>query len=171
MLDNNLIEIKLNTSFEMIKNQLPKDAFIVYTGPIDQYYNYKFGKLEWRTVDFEVERYEVADYQGTSVMNYAGAEVPYTRIHEFKHFHPEIKYKDKTIIYKEFSHKTINDEPYYPIKTENNIEILNKYKELAKKEKNIVFGGRLGLYKYFDIDDAIDDAINVFEDTKFDINK
>lgn len=170
MLDNSLIEIKLNTSFEMIRNQLPKDVFIVYTGPIDQYYGYKFGKLEWRTVDFEIEKYDIVDYQGTSVMNYAEAEIPYTRIHEFKHFHPEIKYQDKTIIYKEFSHKTADDEPYYPIKTENNLEILNKYQELAKEEKNVFFGGRLGLYKYFDIDDAIEDALNAFDKIKLTAN-
>ena len=131
MAENKNITVKLNTDFFDENNEYSKDKIVgkipvVYTGPLDRYFNYSEGKLSWRTLDFEKEILPIEDYQGTSVMNYGNREVPYTRIHEFKHFHPERDYpKDKTIIMREYSRfADNNDEPYYPINTPQDREVL-----------------------------------------------
>lgn len=163
LLDNKRIKIELNTDFLSIKDKIIKNSYIIYSGPIDAFFEYRLGNLEWRTVDFNIERYDMEDYQGTSVINYANKDIPYTRTHEFRHFHPERKYSDKTIVFREYSRLAKEtDEPYYPISSKNNMLLFRKYKELSKKYKNIIFGGRLGSYRYFDMDDTIYSAIKTF---------
>jgi UDP-galactopyranose mutase len=138
---------------------------LVYSGPIDRYFNYQFGPLTWRTLDFCVETLDVEDFQGTSVVNEADENVPYTRTHEFKHLHPEWTYpSEKTVIMREYSRfATLEDEPYYPVNTESDRVKLNSYRSLASKEKFTHFGGRLGTYQYLDMHMAIASAMSLFE--------
>lgn len=165
MLNNQLITVQLHTDWFKIRKTISPETLIIYTGPIDEFFDYQLGRLEWRTLDFEVEHLSINDFQGTSVMNYADSEIPYTRIHEFKHFQPEKQYVNGTIIFKEYSKKAkYDDEPYYPIGTERNIVLYKKYEQLALKNKNVLFGGRLGSYKYYDMDDAVLEAINFVYD-------
>jgi UDP-galactopyranose mutase len=154
----------LNTDFFDIKSEIPRDSLLVYTGPIDRFFEYKFGILGWRTLDFEIERVEVDDYQGTSVVNYPDLNVPFTRIHEFKHLHPERSYpKGKTIIMKEFSRQALpQDEPYYPINSIDDRRLILKYRSLIDSQPRVVFGGRLGTYQYLDMHMAIASAFSVF---------
>lgn len=163
------ITLKLNTSWKDICSDIPKDTLIVYTGAIDEFFDYELGRLEWRTVDFEVERYDHPDQQGTSVMNYSDEEIPFTRIHEFKHYHPERPDTKKTIIFREYSRfARIGDEPYYPVFTEINRKLYEKYLEFAReKAPGVLFGGRLGLYKYLDMDDTVAEALGLFDKIKF----
>lgn len=160
------IEVRLNTDFFEVREELP-DVPVVYTGPLDRYFDYSEGRLGWRTLDFETEVLDIPDFQGTSVMNYNDADVPYTRIHEFRHFHPERDYpKDKTVIMKEHSRfAEADDEPYYPINTPEDRAMLKKYRELAAQEKNVYFGGRLGTYQYLDMHMAIASALTMWENT------
>ncbi len=164
MLDSNNIELKLNTDFFDLIDQIPENCKIIYTGPIDKFFNYKFGVLGWRTLRFDKEILPINDFQGTTVMNYVESEKPMMRIHEFKHFHKERGYKKgKTLIFTEYSKAaTQKDDPYYPINTQADKEMLKKYEAESKKFHNIIFAGRLGTYKYFDMDDAIFHALNVF---------
>lgn len=167
MLSSQLINIKLNTSWSDIRDNISNTDYVFFTGPIDQYFDYRLGRLEWRTLDFEIEHPDTNDFQGTSVMNYSDENIPYTRIHEFKHYLNNSDIYDKTVIYKEYSRfATINDLPYYPINTENNKKMYSAYLNLAKIEKNTFFAGRLGLYRYLDMDDAIASALNIFEHSK-----
>ena len=138
---------------------------MIYTGPIDRYFNYEFGELGWRTLDFESEVIAVGDFQGTSVMNYADVNIPFTRIHEYRHLHPERSYQaEMTYISREYSRfATVNDEPYYPINTERDRETLSKYRDLIKGEVNVWFGGRLGSYKSLDMHMAIASALTAFD--------
>ena len=137
---------------------------VIYTGPIDRYFDYTYGQLEWRAVELQKEVVSVEDYQGTSVMNYADSEVPYTRIHEPKHLHPERNYtKDKTVIFYEFSRYDSNT-PYYPVNTQRNHLLLEKYKELARQDTKVIIGGRLGDYAYYDMDTAILAALKLYEE-------
>lgn len=164
MIDHKNIKVKLNIDFFDIKSGLSKDTQIVYTGPIDKYFNYVHGQLSWRTLDFEWEIHEVNDYQGTSVMNYSDLDIPYTRIHEFKHLHPERNYTDShTIISKEYSRfASIKDEPYYPVNSESDRKKLSLYRDMVKKENHVIFGGRLGTYQYLDMHMAIASALSKF---------
>ncbi|WP_275985551.1 UDP-galactopyranose mutase, partial [Mycolicibacter minnesotensis] len=146
------------------------DAPVVYTGPLDRYFDYVEGRLGWRTLDFELEVLDTGDFQGTPVMNYNDLDVPYTRIHEFRHFHPERDYPDdKTVIMREFSRFADNDdEPYYPINTETDRALLAAYRERAKAEtasNKVLFGGRLGTYQYLDMHMAIASALNMYDNT------
>lgn len=165
MADHPGIEVRLDTDFFDFRGQLPSDMPIVYTGPIDEYFGFADGHLTWRTLDFEVEVAGVPDFQGTSVMNYADEDVPFTRIHEFQHLHPERKNTSgKTVIMREFSrfaHRS--DEPYYPINTADDRKRLHLYREAAHQETNVVFGGRLGTYQYLDMHMAIASALTTFE--------
>ncbi|MFI5612451.1 UDP-galactopyranose mutase [Amycolatopsis sp. NPDC051903] len=168
MAEHENIEIRLNVDYFDVREHIPAGTPTVYTGPLDRYFDYSAGKFTWRTVDFESEVAPTGDFQGTSVVNYNDQEVPYTRIIEFRHFHPERDYpKDKTVIFREFSRfAKENDEPYYPINTPENREKLEAYRELAKAEardKNVLFGGRLGTYKYLDMHMAIGSALSVFD--------
>ena len=169
MAEHENIEIRLNVDYFDVREHIPAGTPTVYTGPLDRYFGYSAGKFTWRTVDFESEVAETGDFQGTSVVNYNDQEVPYTRIIEFRHFHPERDYypKDKTVIFREFSRFAgEDDEPYYPINTPENREKLEAYRELAKteaREKNVLFGGRLGTYKYLDMHMAIGSALSAFD--------
>jgi len=163
MLNHKNITVQLNTDFFDVRNEISDDAKIVYTGPIDKYFDYCFGRLEWRSLRFEQEVENVDDYQGTSVMNYAEAEIPFTRIHEPKHLHidREVFTLPKTLLLKEYSLKN-NDDPYYPISDEANKAILAKYQDKAAKYKNLIIGGRLGDYKYYDMHQTIQKALDTY---------
>jgi len=169
MAEHENIDVRLDTDYFDIRGEIPAGTPTVYTGPVDRYFDYAAGELGWRTLDFETEVVPTGDFQGTPVMNYNDADVPYTRIHEFRHFHPErTNYPtDKTVIVREFSRfAESGDEPYYPINTPEDREKLAKYRELAKVEaasRNIVFGGRLGTYQYLDMHMAIGSALSVFD--------
>lgn len=155
-------EVKLNTDyFEFIKKNPNIAKKIIYTGMIDEYFGYQLGTLEYRTVRFEVERFDDVDnYQGNAVVNYTEREVPYTRIIEHKHF--EFGKQNFTIISKEYSTEWEKGiEPYYPVNNEVNNSLYQKYYELAEKEENVIFGGRLGNYKYYDMDKVIEAALEV----------
>jgi UDP-galactopyranose mutase len=171
MADHPAIEIKLETDFFDETQPLNKKATVgrvpvVYTGAVDRYFDYAEGALSWRTLDFEEEVLEVGDFQGTSVMNYADADISYTRIHEFRHFHPERADRypaDRTVIMREYSRFATNDdEPYYPVNTPNDRERLLAYRELAKGEPGVLFGGRLGTYQYLDMHKAIGSALSMW---------
>ena len=125
---------------------------------IDEFYNYKFGKLEYRSLRFETETLDEENYQGNAVVNYTEREIPYTRIIEHKHF--EFGKQEKTVITKEYpSEWKEGDEPYYPVNDEKNNKLYEKYRELAEKEENVIFGGRLGEYKYYDMDKVIEKVL------------
>ena len=173
MAEHELIDVRLDTDWFDVRDDLRAsnpDAPVVYTGPLDLYFNYAEGKLGWRTLDFETEVVETGDFQGTPVMNYNDADVPFTRIHEFRHFHPERddRYpKDKTVIMREFSRFADNeDEPYYPINTPDDRDMLKQYRLLAAEEaanNKVLFGGRLGTYQYLDMHMAIGSALSMFD--------
>ena len=157
MLDG--IETKLNYNYFDHKEELENIAEkIIFTGAIDEYYDYCFGELEYRSVRFETEVLDIDNYQGNAVVNYTEYEVPYTRIIEHKHF--EYGMQPKTVISKEYSDTWNRDkEPYYPINNEKNNTLYLKYKELADKDDKIIFGGRLGQYKYYDMHKVIEEAL------------
>lgn len=157
----NGIEVKLNYDFFDHREELEKVAEkIIFTGPIDKYYNYKFGELEYRSLKFETEVLDLENYQGNAVVNYTEYEIPYTRIIEHKHFEYEND-NPKTVITKEYPDEWVQGkEPYYTINDERNNNLYQKYSELAKSDKNVIFGGRLGQYKYFDMDKVIAEALN-----------
>lgn len=174
MLEN--VEVKLNYDYYEHKEELYSIAKkIVFTGPIDKYYDYKFGKLEYRSLKFETEELNVGNYQGNAVINYTDFETPYTRIIEHKHFefakslgNEESEEMSKsTIITKEYP-MTWDEtkEPYYPVNDEKNNTLYNQYKELADKDEKVIFGGRLGTYKYYDMDKVIEEAINSLKNEK-----
>lgn len=162
MLDG--IEVKLNCDYienrERLKNITHK---VIFTGPIDQYYDYCFGELEYRSVRFETEVLDIENYQGNAVVNYTEYEIPYTRIIEHKHF--EFGTQPKTVISREYSDKwNKNKEPYYPINNDRNNFLYQKYKELSEMDKKVIFGGRLGQYKYFDMYKVIEEALRCVEE-------
>ncbi len=166
MVDHPNIEVRLNTDFFEVRDEYVGKVPIVYTGPVDAYFGNAAGELSWRTVDLDVSVQETGDFQGTSVVNYADEDVPYTRILEFRHFHPERDWypKDKTVIVHEYSRfAESGDEPYYPINTADDREKLLRYRELAKAEPNVLFGGRLGTYKYLDMHMAIGSALSMYD--------
>ncbi|WP_151640767.1 UDP-galactopyranose mutase [Corynebacterium sp. 11A] len=174
MAEHELIEVQLNTDWFEVRERY-SGVPVVYTGPMDRYFDYSEGRLGWRTLDFELEVLPVGDFQGTSVMNYNDADVPYTRIHEFRHFHPERdSYPgDKTVIMKEYSRFAEgDDEVYYPINTPEDRDILGRYRALAKEEEErnqVFFGGRLGTYQYLDMHMAIASALSMFDNKLRDI--
>ncbi|STC81227.1 MULTISPECIES: UDP-galactopyranose mutase [Corynebacterium] len=173
MADSENIEILLDTDWFEVRDEIraaSPDAPVVYTGPLDRYFDFAEGDLGWRTLDFETEVLETGDFQGTPVMNYNDAEFPYTRIHEFRHFHPERAKQypsDKTVIMKEFSRfAEEGDEPYYPINTPEDRAKLEAYRKLAAveaRDNKVLFGGRLGTYQYLDMHMAIGAALSMFD--------
>lgn len=174
MADDPRITVTLNTDYFDTSQPFNKDATVgnipvIYTGPVDRYFDFAHGDLSWRTLDFETEVLPVGDFQGAPVMNYADPEIAYTRIHEFRHFHPERKYPDdKTVIMREFSRFADNaagDEPYYPVNTAQDRERLLAYRELVSTESGVHFGGRLGTYQYLDMHMAIGSALNMYDNT------
>ena len=161
------IEVKLNTNFfddvEYYKSIADK---IVYTGPIDEYFDYKLGKLEWRSLKFDTKIYKKENYQGNAVINYTGHEVEYTRVIEHKHF-DNTCISDKTVVTFEYpSDYKEGMEKYYTVNDDKNNKLAEEYRALAKKEKNAIFGGRLAEYKYYDMDDVIKSAFDTFKNVK-----
>lgn len=159
------VEVFTGLDFFAVREAIPAETVVVYTGPLDRYFGGRFGDLSWRTLDFEREVHPVADHQGTSVMNYAEPEFPYTRIHEFRHLHPERDYTDAaTVTFKEYSRAAgAKDDPYYPVNTPADRERLALYQAEAARETNVVFGGRLGAYAYLDMDATILAALETYE--------
>ena len=155
------VEVRLNTDYFEHKEELDALAEkVIYTGPIDAYFDYKLGELEYRSVRFETEVLDTDNYQGNAVVNYTEREVPYTRIIEHKHF--EFGKQEKTVISKEYSSEwKVGMEPYYPVNNEQNNKLFEEYKKLAEQEKNVIFGGRLGNYKYYDMDKVIEAALEM----------
>lgn len=162
MLDG--IEVKLETNFfDNIEYYKSIASKIVYTGPIDEYFNYSLGELDWRSLQFETKILEKQNYQGNAVVNYTGKEVDYTRVIEHKHFEFD-QISPKTVVTFEYpADYAPGMEKYYTINDEKNNKLADKYRELANKENNIIFGGRLAEYKYYDMDDVIKSAFNRFE--------
>lgn len=152
-------DVRLNCDFFENKVELENIASkIIYTGPIDKYFGYCYGPLEYRSVRFETEILNIPNYQGNAVVNYTDYETPYTRIIEHKHF--EFGKQEKTVISREYSSTwELGDEPYYPVNDTKNSELYTKYKELADKDSNVIFGGRLGEYKYYDMHVVIKAAL------------
>jgi UDP-galactopyranose mutase len=167
MADHPNISVELGTDYFDAAQPLNRDAVrgnvpVVYTGPVDRYFDYAHGDLKWRTIDLETEHVDTGDFQGTSVMNYADESVPFTRIIEPRHFHPERDYpKDRTVIQREYSRfANREDEPYYPVNSTEDRETLLKYRQLADAEPRTLFGGRLGTYQYLDMHMAIGSALS-----------
>ncbi|MFJ4207185.1 UDP-galactopyranose mutase [Paenarthrobacter sp. NPDC089675] len=169
MADHPNIEVILNTDFfddgEFGRSSVLGQVPVIYTGPVDRYFDYAEGDLSWRTIDLEEEVLPIEDFQGCAVMNYPDADAAFTRIHEFRHFHPERDYtKDATVIMREFSRfAEKGDEPYYPVNTSDDRSKLLAYRDLARGEKSVLFGGRLGTYKYLDMHMAIGSALSMFD--------
>lgn len=157
------IDVELDTDFFEKKEELLQKADkIVFTGMIDQYFDYRYGVLEYRSLRFEHETLDEENHQGNAVVNYNEREVPYTRIIEHKHF--EFGKQPKTVITREYPAEwKQGDEPYYPVNNEKNAEIFKKYQELAEKEKNVIFGGRLANYKYYDMHHVFEVALEAVE--------
>lgn len=170
LLDHSNISVECNAEYALGEIRLAggevhgtEGAPVFYSGPIDALFGYKFGPLPWRSLRFERERVAVQDYQGTSVVNYTGADVPFTRIHEFKHYHPEdakVMGSASTIICREYPQTwAFGDEPYYPVDTPASRELLALYQAEAAKQANLIVGGRLGGYRYYDMDRSIGNAL------------
>ena len=163
------IEVQLNVDY--FDNKAEFDSLaekIIYTGPIDAYFDYKLGTLQYRSVRFETEILDIPNYQGNAAVNYTDNETKFTRIIEHKWFEfgkdENGNDIDKTIISKEYSSEwNLGDEPYYPVNDEKNTLLYSKYKQLAESQSNVIFGGRLGSYKYYDMDQVIDEALNLSE--------
>jgi len=165
LLSDKKARILLNTDYFSLRDQLKKDACLIYSGPIDRFFDYKYGRLSWRTLRFEKETIPTEDYQGNAVINFPGPDIPYTRIHEPRHLHPERNYTcEKTIIFKEYSLADNGDAPYYPIASEENQRLLTQYKKEAQQLKNTYISGRLGDYKYYDMHQTIERALEIFEE-------
>ena len=161
------VDVQLGVDFFSRKNYFEKIAdTIVYTGAIDEYFDYCYGKLEYRTVKFETEIIDTPNYQGNAVVNYTSSDIPFTRVIEHKHFEAfgaDVYTNPKTIISKEFSTEWEDGmEPYYPVNDEKNMKLYARYKNLAEKEKNVIFGGRLAEYKYYDMAPIIEKVLDSF---------
>ena len=162
--------VDVRTDCDFFAHRQELEAFadkVVFTGAIDEYYDYRFGKLEYRTVRFETETLDTPNYQGNAVVNYTEREVPYTRIIEHKHFEmfgTEVYECPKTLISREYSSEwTEGSEPYYPVNDRKNTSLYQRYKELADKESNVIFGGRLAEYKYYDMHHIVEKALDYFK--------
>ena len=153
------VEVRLNTDFLAEKESLCAMAKqVIYTGPIDAYFDYCYGPLEYRSVRFETEVLDIDNYQGNAVVNYTDPDTPYTRIIEHKHF--EVGTQKQTVISREYSHAwTVGQEPYYPVNDEKNSALYAEYQKLAEQTPNVHFGGRLGSYRYYDMDQVVEAAL------------
>ena len=161
MVENMLEEIEVELNVDYLEDKVGWNALadkVIYTGPIDRYFNYCYGPLQYRSVRFETEVLDMANFQGNAVVNYTDSDTPYTRIIEHKHF--DFGTQPKTVISREFSVEWLpGDEPYYPINDDKNSALYQKYKALADKEEKTIFGGRLGEYRYYDMDAVISSAL------------
>lgn len=168
ILNHKKIEVKLNKKFD--KTMIKDFDHVIWTGQLDQWFDYSEGRLGYRTLDFEKFEAE-GDFQGTAVINYGNQEIPYTRISEHKHF-TSWEQHEKTIYFKEFSRECrVNDIPYYPIRLVNDKALLGNYIELANKELKVTFAGRLGTYRYMDMDVTIKEALELVNKIVIDINQ
>jgi UDP-galactopyranose mutase len=160
-----LVDVLLDVDFFDVRGLVPAGVPVVYTGPLDRFFDHSEGRLGWRTLDFEQEVLPVGDFQGTPVMNYADSDVPWTRIHEFRHFHPERQHPaDRTVIVREYSRFAEQaDEPYYPVNTPADRAVLARYRARADAEPDVLFGGRLGTYQYLDMHMAIASALTMVD--------
>jgi UDP-galactopyranose mutase len=165
LLDHPKIDVFLNTDFFEIRHLVPRTCTIIYTGPLDKYFDYKHGALRWRSLSFKKETLPTGDFQGTTVMNYAEERVPFTRIHEFRHFHGERKYPaDRTVIAREYPEAWNTDkDPYYPVNTPEDRKVLARYNAESGKTGRLILGGRLGTYSYLNMDQAIAGALRAYE--------
>jgi len=164
MASSRRISVHLGVDWFDLEERAAPPAHVVYTGPIDRYFDYRHGVLGWRTIDLELETLQVADHQGCPVMNFADLEVPWTRVSEFKHFHPRREPTRQTVIAREFSRSAgAADDPYYPINLADDKARFDAYRELARRETDVLFGGRLGTYRYLDMHQAIGAALSVWE--------
>jgi UDP-galactopyranose mutase len=164
MLNHPNITVMLRTDFFALRDRVPADCRVIYSGPIDRFCDYAFGMLSWRSIIFEKEICAVGDFQGTAVMNYADAAVPYTRIHEFRHYHEERDYpEDRSVIYREYSRAARrDDDPSYPVNTSQDRARYAQYRTAVEAMPNVILGGRLGSYAYLDMDQVIADALKVY---------
>jgi len=166
MLKHPRIQVITGCDYFEMRDQIDAETLVVYTGPVDRYFDYRFGPLGWRTLDFEFERPGVDDFQGAAVVNYPDPDVRFTRIHEFKHLHPERRHPGKTLIMREYSRFAApGDEPYYPMGRAEDKARYEQYRALADSEANVIFGGRLGTYRYLDMHQAIGAALVCFDTT------
>ena len=172
MIDDPRIEVSLGTDFFDTTQPWNRDALVgqvplVYTGPVDRYFDYRLGELKWRTVDFKERRYDEDDHFGCPVMNFSDPDVPYTRAIEFKNFNPERHERqnhERTVVWEEYSRFAgKGDEPYYPINTSGDRALYSEYKGLSEQEPRVVFGGRLGTYAYYDMHQVINSALDAWE--------
>jgi UDP-galactopyranose mutase len=165
MLASRNIEVRTRTDYFEVRAGIRPGIPVIYTGPVDRYFDFRAGELGWRTLDFECEVMPTGDYQGASVVNYPDLDVRFTRIHEFRHLHPERDYQqDKTVIFREYSRTAArSDEPYYPINRPADKARYDAYRSMADAEEGVIFGGRLGTYRYLDMHQAIGAALRVFE--------
>ncbi len=174
MLDG--IEVRMNTDFLQSRDEYLSIANkIIYTGTIDAFFDYCYGELGYRSLRFEDEVLDIENYQGNAVVNYTEYEIPYTRIIEHKHFeydNSEVQCKPKTVVTREFPDVwTRGGEPYYPINDKKNNDLYSKYYELASRKTNIIFGGRLGMFKYFDMHNVIEESLNLVKKELQDLGK
>lgn len=158
------IHVELERDYFAFRELIPDEKPLVYSGALDEFFDFQFGELGWRTLDLELSHAETSDFQGTSVMNFADTDVPYTRIHEFRHLHPERNYtSERTVLMHEYSRRCeAGDEPYYPVNTIDDRLKLEAYRDAAKQRPNVIFGGRLGSYQYLDMHMAIASALFKF---------
>ena len=168
ILEHPNIELRLNTDFFDLRPEIPSSTPVVYTGMIDEFFGYRLGPLSWRSLKFEWETLDTSDFQGIAVMNYGDESVPYTRIHEFKHYHPErrdVFASGRTVICREYPDAYApGKEAYYPVNDAKNKALLAEYRKLAETCPNVVFGGRLGCYQYWDMDRAVRAALDCAAD-------
>jgi len=164
MLDHKNIQVFLNTDWFDVAGQV-KDKLVIYTGAIDRYYDYCYGRLAWRTLDFEFQTFDTGDYQGIAAINYPDATVPYTRSIEHRHFHPERRYDpDRTVVNFEYSRAAQpGDVEYYPVNRPADRRCFEQYRERADQEANVIFGGRLGEYMYYDMHQVIGSALSAYQ--------
>ncbi len=166
LLEHPNIEVRLNTDYFSVRNSLPPHDLLIYTGPIDRFFDYKHGRLGWRSVRFEKQVLDIKDFQGTSVMNECDGDVPYTRTHEFKHFTPELKF-DRTVIFREYSFAPgLDDDLYYPVRTNEDVARHAKYLAEAATVPHVIFGGRLGAYAYLDMENTVSTALDKYADLR-----
>ena len=170
MVENMLSGIDVRLGVDYLRERKSLDELadtVIYTGPIDEYYDYRFGELEYRSLRFETETFDIPNYQGIAGMNYTDVESPYTRVIEHKHFCFGAGSPDKTVITREYSASwKVGDEPYYPVNDDKNSALYEKYRQLASGESRVRFGGRLGTYRYMDMDQVIAQALGDSETMK-----
>ena len=165
MLDHPNIDVRLNCDYFAVRHMIPRSKTVIYSGPLDKFFDYKHGKLNWRTCDFKFETFPMEDYQGVTQINYPTLSVPYTRTIEFRHFHPERNYtKAATVVSFEYSRAAdTEDTPYYPVNTAQDRERYSLYHLESKRLDNTIIGGRLGEYMYYDMHQVIAAALTTYE--------